>query len=165
MPEEHYYITSIVTCGVETRLHRVDGIVKGLTGLDKMINELRKSIDALLPRTIMDADYANFNIQHTPAAMKLVFKVFKQVGQRMGASSDWLWCVDWVIKSTDARSFDFIGCLGHDSRRYRALQGMFSGTRATDIHNTILNRAYFGVAVKVLQIQFGIAPEDLYNVH
>jgi len=165
VPEEHYYITSIVTCGIETRLHRVDGVEKGLTGLDKMICELKKSIGVMARRTIMDADYANFNIKHTPYTMELVFKSFRKVGEKIGASSDWLWCVDWVIESTKVRSFHFVGCLGHDARRYKALQGTFSGTRGTDIYTTILNRAYFGVALKVLQSQFGIIPRNMYNVH
>jgi len=153
VPEEHYYITSIVTCGVETRLHRVPGIEKGLTGLDKMMCEIRKVYDSHGARTVMDADYANFNIQHTPEAMRAVFEAFMKVGQQMGASSDWLWCVNWVIKSTELRSFDFIGCLGHDA------------TRATDIYNTIINRAYFGVALKVRQSHFGVIPSGMYNVH
>ena len=73
--------------------------------------------------------------------------------------------MDWVIAATQVRSFHFVGCLGHDPRKYKAVQGMFSGTRATDVYNTILNRAYFGVAVKVLKAQFGISPDDVYNVH
>ena len=165
VPEEHYYISSIVTCGVETRLHRVAGIEKGLTGLDKMVSEVRKVEDSQSPRTIMDADYANFNIQHTPEAMRLVFDAFKRVGQEMGASPDWLWCVEWVIRSISVRSFDFVGCLGHDTKKYMALQGMFSGTRATDVYNTILNLAYFGVALKILEVKFGIRPVNLYHVH
>jgi len=165
VPEEHYYITSIVTCGIETRLHRVPGIEKGLTGLDRMIGEVKKMRDAGGTRTVMDADYANFNIQHTPEAMRAVFESFLRVGMRMGACSDWIWCVNWVIKSIELRSFDFIGCLGHDATKYRARQGMFSGTRATDVYNTILNRAFFGVALKVLQTQFGVSPRAIYHVH
>ena len=84
VPEEHYYIISIVTCGVESRLHRVAGIEKGLNELDKMVCETKKSRDATSERTMMDADYANFNIQHTSQAMELVFKSYKAVGEDGG---------------------------------------------------------------------------------
>jgi len=66
VPEEHYYITSIVTCGVESRLHRVEGVEKSLTGLDKMTCELKKSKDVVNRRTIMDADYATLTFNTPP---------------------------------------------------------------------------------------------------
>jgi len=130
-----------------------------------MVRELKKILNVREERTIMDADYANFNIQHTPKAMGLVFKAFQHFGERLGATSDWLWCVKWVLAATQVRSFNFAGCLGHDGRRFRAVQSMFSGTRATDIYNTILNRASSGVALKVLEAQFGIIPRKIYHVH
>jgi len=88
--------------------------------------------------------------------MELVFKAFKQVGEKMGASSDWLWCVNWVLESTRVRSFDFISCLGHDPQRYKAMQGMFFGTRATDIYNNM--------ASEVVLIRWKRSYRERFNV-
>lgn len=42
---------------------------------------------------------------------------------------------------------------------------MYSGTRNTDLLNTLLNRAYVNIAAKYVKEHYGIEPEEVYRVH
>ncbi|KAL7298777.1 hypothetical protein TKK_0008522 [Trichogramma kaykai] len=50
-------------------------------------------------------------------------------------------------------------------RKRKVTQGMFSGTRSTDLINTVCNLIYFRIANDLVRDRLALQPEDLYHVH
>lgn len=106
-------------------------------------------------------DYANFNRQHTPYAQFCVFNSFAKYGARHNYHADWVQANEWVA----AAKYNMLFTLPHDHKKHKVKQGLFSGTRSTDLLNTVLNIAYFRLACKYVSAQYGLQPRALYNVH
>lgn len=158
----HYVINTYATKGFEERLHLVPGLEKGAAGSQACALEMRRALlthDPNLECTMLD--YADFNRHHTPEAQATIFRVFATLGKRLGATNDWIRANEWVA---DAKRNAWVIFPG-SSREERAVQGMFSGTRSTDLINTLLNLAYFNIANKYVSQQIGIYPSALYHVH
>lgn len=158
---EHYVINTYVTQGMEERLHKVPGLEKGATGLQELVyiaKRLNVSRDPKQECTMLD--FADFNIHHTPRAQNILFEVIAKVGSRLGASKDWVHAATWLARAKLNQVVLFPG----QRKALRVTQGMFSGTRSTDLINTILNLAYFQVASDYLA-SLGLYATDLYHVH
>lgn len=158
----HYVINTYATKGFEERLHLVDGLEKGASGsLALRYEKLRAHITADPTKECTMLDYADFNRHHTPRAQKMIFDVFAELGRSVGAHPDWIQANEWVARSKMNMKCFFPG----DKVARPVLQGMFSGTRSTDLINTILNLAYFRIAERWVADRLSLTPQSLYHVH
>lgn len=158
----HYSINTYATHGLEERLYLVPGLEKGLSGVKEYAQQRKRAfITADDDQECTMLDYADFNIQHTPLAQKMIFEEFARVGRMRSFHIDWINANQWVADAKDNQRVKF----PHLEGVYKVEQGMFSGTRSTDLINTILNLAYFNVAVSQVQEMFKIKPDQLYHVH
>lgn len=158
----HYLINTYATKGFEERLHLVPGLEKGLAGVALACTEMQRAnitADKDIECTMLD--YADFNRHHTPEAQALIFEEFAAAGRRVGSSRDWILANEWVAKAKWRMSVLFPG----SRQAEKVNQGMFSGTRSTDLINTILNLAYFQVAAKWVAANHTVKPVELYTVH
>lgn len=158
---EHYVINTYVTQGMEERLHLVPGLEKGASGAQVLYTINKKcnvTKDALQDCCMLD--YADFNIHHTPQAQTIIFQCIREVAMKHNPSQDWLAASAWMAASKTRQRVYFPG----DHQYSNVTQGMFSGTRSTDLINTILNLAYFRVANSFLT-KTATYPHNLYNVH
>lgn len=158
----HYAINTYATHGLEERLYLVPGLEKGLSGVKEYAQQRRRALithDDNIECTMLD--YADFNIQHTPEAQHTIFSVFARTGLDRGFHPDWVKANNWVAEAKFNQKVVF----PHVSGEYDVKQGMFSGTRSTDLINTILNLAYFNVAKRQVKEIFSLQPLDLYSVH
>lgn len=179
---KHYMHSTYATKGLEERLHLQDGLEKGLSGQEALQREvLRSKITQDSSQHCMMVDYADFNVQHTPTAQQLVFEVIAKVGATRGACRDFVRANEWVAESKSNMRCrfsprDLPSCSVRSKRDYcnykvkksfttRVQQGMFSGTRSTDLINTLLNLCYFRIAKKAADELCGKAPSELYHVH
>lgn len=158
----HYCINTYATKGFEERLHLIEGLEKGLSGLKLAQHEhLRANLTTDGKIQCDMIDFADFNRHHTPRAQALLFEVFADLGRSVGASNDWVMANTWIARSKSNMFVRF----PHSPQLYKVDQGMFSGTRSTDLINTLLNLAYFNIARKFTQDKLTIAPSQLYHVH
>lgn len=158
---EHYVINSYVTAGMEERLHLIEGLEKGASGLAELAYVYKRLAITRDPdHECSMLDYADFNIHHTPEMQALLFERISARGQVVGACKDWVNAAKWLSKAKMNQQVIF----PKSGRPQRVTQGMFSGTRSTDLINTLLNIAYFNVAAKCLEEQH-IEAVDLYHVH
>lgn len=158
---EHYVINTYATQGLEERLKMCSGFEKGAEGIAAYAYDNKRaalSNNSNLEMTMLD--YADFNRHHSPAHQASVFKALSDWGRANGACSDWIKANDWVAASKFNMYCKFPG-----NDRRKVLQGMFSGTRSTDLINTILNLAYFRVAIDIVREEYGLQPDAMYNVH
>lgn len=158
---EHYVINTYATQGLEERLKLCVGFEKGAEGMSAYAYDNKRanlSYDANLEMTMLD--YADFNRHHSPAHQACVFTALSDWGRANGACSDWVKANEWVAASKYNMYCKFPG-----NDRRKVVQGMFSGTRSTDLINTILNLAYFRVATDIVREEYGIMPLSMYNVH
>lgn len=158
---EHYVINTYATQGLEERLKLCEGFEKGAEGISAFAydnHRARLSKDSSLEMTMLD--YADFNRHHSPAHQASVFLALRDWGLENGACKDWIKANEWVAASKYNMMCKFPG-----NRRLRVNQGMFSGTRSTDLINTILNLAYFRVANDIVAETYGVLSQNMYNVH
>lgn len=165
----HYMHNSYGTRGLEERFCNVEGLEKGSSGVDQLKNEVKRAkLTADQDVHCMMMDYADFNIQHSPEAMATIFHTLADMGVERGATNDWVVANRWVGDSKYNMRCRFPRT-DPTGKKYATIlpvfQGMFSGTRSTDLINTILNLAYFKVAQKFVADKYGLHAADLYNVH
>lgn len=158
----HYVINTYATKGFEEKLHNIPGLEKGATGAEQASLEYRRAHITSDPNIECSMlDYADFNRHHTPEAQALLFEVFAELGAERGASRDWVKANHWVAKSKRR----MYALFPNEDKPRRVYQGMFSGTRSTDLINTLLNLAYFRLAANYVANVAKVHPADLYNVH
>lgn len=158
---EHYVINTYVTHGMEERLHTVPGLEKGASGLAELVyiaKRLSISEDAKQECTMLD--YADFNIHHTPEAQHVLFSAILDAGTSKGACKDWQHATQWLAAAKLNQQVIFPG----QAKALKVTQGMFSGTRSTDLINTLLNLAYFQVAQDYVS-RLGVEGDNMYHVH
>lgn len=157
----HYSINTYVTQGMEERLFKVEGLEKGSSGCVELgFNALRLKQTTLPGIECTMLDFADFNIHHTPRAQAILFQAIRSTGRQKSCHQDWLQACDWLIAAKYNQLVTFPGKQNAD----KVTQGMFSGTRSTDLINTLLNLAYFTIASEELA-KAGIHHSDLYHVH
>lgn len=159
---QHYCINTYATKGLEERMHKVKGLEKGLSGLESYKAELKKArmtADSSLECTMLD--WADFNIHHTPSVQRLLFLTIAKVGKARGAHKDWVAANEWIAEGKMNMTCRFPG----ENKKRKVVQGMFSGTRSTDLINTILNLAYYRVAKDLVKRDFYLTPIAEYDVH
>ncbi|QIJ56903.1 RNA-directed RNA polymerase, partial [Scaphoideus titanus toti-like virus 1] len=158
----HYTINTYATKGFEERLHILDGLEKGASGAKAVQLENYRAIITANPDVECSMlDYADFNRHHSPEAQALIFDAFATVGAKKGAHPDWVRANNWVAKAKYRMFVQF----PHIGQPTKVVQGMFSGTRSTDLINTLLNLAYFSVARDWIAEQCQLHAQDLYHVH
>lgn len=158
---DHYVINTYVTQGMEERLHRVQGLEKGAAGTQQLRAIAKKCfITESLQNQCCMLDYADFNIHHTPTAQSIIFEEMQKAATKFQPTEDWLAACQWMCHSKANQRVIFPG----DRTSTLVTQGMFSGTRSTDLINTLLNLAYFQVARRQLD-RDGTHADDLYHVH
>lgn len=158
----HYCYNTYATKGFEERLHLIPGFEKGATGpvaIKLENNRADITSDPSVECTMLD--YADFNRHHTPLAQAEIFNSFATRGEAIGSHPDWINANKWVAQSKTNMWLT----TPHHPRPIRVTQGMFSGTRSTDLINTILNASYYLVAADYVANQFLLSPDDLYRVH
>lgn len=157
----HYTINTYATKGLEERLVRVPGLEKGASALNAAALEFHRTRitqDSAQHCTMLD--FADFNRHHTPRAQAIIFESLAERGEEIGASRDWIRANKWTARSKDNMWATFA-----ELGQFKVNQGMFSGTRSTDLINTILNLAYFKVAQDFVSQEYGVEASDLYHVH
>jgi hypothetical protein len=163
----HYEISSYATKGFEERLHLIPGLEKGLGGAAQYGAEIKRArISGDPTQHLTMLDYSDFNIQHTPEAQAILYEVCAAIGKSRAAHNDWVAAHTWLAQSKYRVTCTF-PVLGADGKPVKLVlcQGMFSGTRSTDLINTICNLIYFRIANQLVYRLFSLAPEALYHVH
>nr|UUV42583.1 MAG: RNA dependent RNA polymerase [Vaasa totivirus] len=160
---EDYVISSYVLDGIETQLHRVDGVESGLLGLDFIATMVRRCSAVETDGTECTMiDYADFNYQHTLQAQSLVFQVLSEVLKVMNHHPDKIRACNWVADALLNQECRFPG---QEAIYHKIKQGMFSGCRGTNFINTLLNLAYFKVAQNWVSNKLHLSPIALHNIH
>lgn len=158
----HYIINTYATKGFEEKLHLVPGLEKGVTGLRMcQLEHHRALITSDKGQHCTMLDYADFNRHHTPTAQAILFEELESLGSEVGACADWRFANRWVAKAKYNMSVKLPNHQGEN----KVHQGMFSGTKSTDLINTVLNLAYFQVTQDYVASEYGCVAEDLYHVH
>lgn len=83
------------------------------------------------------------------------------VGQQLGFHPDWIRANKWIAEA----KFNSTFTVPQSDDIHKSVQGMFSGTRNTDLINTLLNRRYLMIARKYVLDGYTIGPDDHYAVH
>lgn len=82
---KHYTISCYATAGLEERMHLIEGLEKGLTGLKEFVCMQKKSsITIGHQHQCSMLDYADFNIQHSNKAQAILFEELAKVGEEKG---------------------------------------------------------------------------------
>ncbi|BAM36036.2 RNA-dependent RNA polymerase, partial [Persimmon latent virus] len=158
---EHYVINTYVTQGMEERLHNIPGLEKGATGVTELgYIKKRCNITANARKECTMLDYADFNVQHSLSCQYILFDEMLKAGVEVGACPDWVKACSWLRDAKLNQESYFPG----KSRPVKITQGMFSGTRSTDLINTLLNLAYYEVAADAVS-SYGYSSQDVYHVH
>ncbi|UUV42236.1 MAG: putative RNA dependent RNA polymerase [Hanko totivirus 8] len=160
---EDYVISSYVLDGIEPQLHRVKGVESGLLGLDYIATMVRRC--AAVEKDGAECtmiDYADFNYQHTLTAQSLVFQTLAEVMKVMNYHPDKVNACLWTAEALLNQECRFPG---DDGAYHKIKQGMFSGCRATNFINTLLNVCYFRVAAQWVEENLGLKPIGLHNIH
>lgn len=153
----HYLITPI-----ERAMSKHPSMIVGRRGLQEVGGILQRAnivSSPMLECTMLD--YTDFNYQHTLEAMYILFDEIYLHLKALGAKSDVLKAAVWM---RDAQLNQWVIFPG-SPEPLRVTQGMFSGCRATGFINTMLNLAYFRVAVRNVAVHLDLRPVDLQNFH
>nr|UUV42499.1 MAG: RNA dependent RNA polymerase [Hanko totivirus 5] len=157
-----YTISSYVLNEIEPRLNVIDGIEAGLTGIDVINGLLNRRNVARKPGVECSMiDYADFNYQHTLEAQAVVFEAVAELFEFVGANLDKVKAARWTAAALRNQWCWF----PKSDKAVKITQGMFSGCRATNFLNTVLNLAYFHVASDWVFTNLSIRPIDLYHIH
>lgn len=158
----HYAINSYGTEIVERYISKLDGVEKGITGTSQLAAERFRCLITKQDMTECTMlDYSDFNIQHTARAQAMIFEALAEVGKEMKFHDDWIQSQYWVARAKFNSSFR----VPNDITEYAVTQGMFSGTRSTDLINTLLNRRYLLIAIDYVSTHYHVQPENMYHVH
>lgn len=158
----HYTINTYCTFGFEERMHHVDGLEKGVSGMTEYAHQnFRAKLCAGNEHHMTMLDFADFNRHHTPKSMAIIFEEFANIGEERNFHPDWIRANRWIAESKYNAWFYLPG----DNEKYPANQGMFSGTKSTDLINTIENLIYYRIAKDLVLERYKIEAEDLYSVH
>jgi hypothetical protein len=156
----HYVINTYATKGFEERLHLIQGMEKGASGAAAINLENKGAVITANTRVECTMlDYADFNRHHTPLAQAIIFDEFAREGTVVGVSIDWVRANIWVREAKTN-----MWMTAPESKQHlKVFQGMFSGTRSTDLINTLLNKAYFDVANTYVEKVLHKLPINLYH--
>lgn len=168
--QKHYMHSTYATKGLEERLFLVPGLEKGVGGYNALAGDFHKANITGDPNThCMMADYADFNIQHTPRAQAMLYEVLADIGHARGACIDWVQANRYIAKAKYNMwcRFSLTHANGGVTQRLlKVNQGMFSGTRSTDLLNTVLNLSYYNIAAKTADIIYGEQQSSqVHHVH
>lgn len=161
-----YTIVSHVIAYIEPKLSRIQGIELGLQGFDEVQCILRRMHIVRTPDIQCSMiDYADFNKQHTLEAQAAVFEAVARRYKEAGANKDIVRSAEWCVAAHLNQWCMFPAPDGSVRPAVRVIQGMFSGNRATNFLNTILNVAYYRVARAQVRRMYDLSPVDEYSVH
>jgi hypothetical protein len=158
----NYFICSYVLCEIERNMYKMDGMELGLKGIDEMLSVYHRCEVTKDPKSECTMlDYADFNIHHTLLAQQLIFhtlaKLAKEAGYPEAYVNACLWIGDGFLDSK-VQFPDMEGLM-------TVVRGMFSGHRATNFINSIMNKCYYQVAAKLVISKYNIRPTALERVH
>lgn len=158
-----YAIVAYVMDGVEEHLYNIDGVESGLTGFDAIATMVRRLQVVSEPRVECTmVDYADFNYQHTLEAQGAVFESLADALAQQQHHPDKVRASRWVAAALLEQYCKFPQDKG---KMTKVTQGMFSGIRATNFINTLLNLGYFKVAEAWLQKELRLQAVGLHNIH
>lgn len=157
-----YTIMTYVIGRIEKHLYLIEGVECGLSGTAETSSILKRLALMRREQTMCTMlDYANFNLQHTLEAQALVFSALKRILSTLTVPADLLLAVDWCEAACMNQWCTFPG----EKHRRRIVQGLFSGQRGNNFLNTILNVAYFRLAVIHVSANFNHRPTNMYSIH
>merc|ERR1719334_1387730 len=158
-----YTIVTYATEQIEARLNLIDGIEVGVTGFDEMAAVARRLWWSRRPglETTM-TDYADFNLQHSLEAQSLVFTGILTIAETLPFHPDFYKALRWCEKAFLNQWVHFPHPI---NKTYRSCQGLFSGVRATNFINTLLNLVYFEIVREQVRFYYNLSPISLYRVH
>lgn len=141
----HYIICSYCTKGFEEQMHLVEGFEKGLSGIKEYACQHKKVVAASDDKT----------------ECTILFGVVGEIGVQRGYYDDFIKAAAWLSQAKYNMKFS----TPLSDAIHFTLQGLFSGTRTTDFHNSCLNHCYFAIAKELVESNYGIKPVDLYHVN
>jgi len=158
-----YVMVTYVIEHIEPRLNLIDGIEIGVTGIDEMAAVARRIWWSRRPglETTM-TDYADFNLQHSLAAQTAVFTAIRDVADGLAFDPDFYKAVAWCEAAFSNQHAYFPKPV---DRERPCVQGLFSGVRATNFINTILNLVYFEIVRSQVKLHYNLEPDTLFRVH
>ncbi|KAL7302213.1 hypothetical protein TKK_0004888 [Trichogramma kaykai] len=163
----HYILSSYATHGLEERLSHVNSLEKSYSGAALMNREAKRArLSGDPTKHLSMFNYSDFNIQHSPEVQKLLFETCAEVGAARGCPKDWFVAHHWLAQSKLNMTATFPDPDRSGAHVFKhVVQGMFSGTRSTDLINTICNLIYLKIAMDIVREKFSLEPVNLYNVH
>lgn len=159
-PRDQTIVTYLIR-PLEPGMARVKEFVNGHYGLQEVADiarRLAEVADGSVECSMLD--YADFNIQHTLHAQRLLFAVVEKLVRRYD-NADLHRAARWVREAQMCQTFK----VPNDERWHKVTQGMFSGVRSTDFMNTILNLAYFNTVKQMVKNHTRLEPIGLFNLH
>lgn len=158
----HFSINLYAADILEANMININWSEKWSAGLELFAYEQRKaniSGDYSMELTMLD--YSDFNLQHTPKAQAILFEESARIGSEKGFHKDWVDANLWIAKAKYNSKFK----IPNDDVEYVVTQGMFSGTKSTDVINTHLNIAYTNVATRLVKRYRNIESENILRTH
>lgn len=147
----HYIISTYSLDKLENRLFHLVGCEKGITGDSVIRNEVLRSrlLRATSMQTPYMADYADFNAQHTGEIERELHIQQAEVARQYRCHPDHIRAIKWHAESKLNKWLTLPG-MGKE----RVSKGLFSGIRATDMTNTMMNQLYKCVPARDLVLQY-----------
>jgi hypothetical protein len=158
----NYFIQTYVLQPLERRFHYVPGFELGLKDSKEIAATLKKANLSDTDSEMTMLDYADFNIHHSLLAQKEIFLTIVELATQKDKPADYIKAAQWTADAYDDSTTRFPGEVDYR----KIVRGMFSGSRATNFINTIMNLAYFQLAQEITnELYPEIQPDSLYNVH
>nr|QHA33714.1 RdRp [Murri virus] len=159
-PKDQTIVTYLIS-PLEKMMGRLPELISGHTGAHE-VADVGKRLSQVSGKGVECTmlDYADFNYQHTLEAQELLYRTVAECVAIIG-NADLNKAAEWVR----AAQLNQIVKFPNEEAWQRSTQGMFSGVRSTDFTNTLLNLAYFRVAIRLVKQFTGLEPIELMNLH
>jgi hypothetical protein len=161
-----FFIFSAVMRTLDHNLCRINGVEIGLSGADEVRCVLRKL--NLVKHPLNECtmlDYSDFNLQHTPEAQSILFKVIKEKYALQAAPPSLVKASHWCELALLNQTVRFAQLKGEETLEHKVVQGMFSGIKATNFINTCLNVCYSRLTFQRVKALYNVEPVNLSNTH
>lgn len=144
---KHYLISTYSVDGLENRLHCLEGCEKGLKGVTLLGHEETRAIQMRSTRASCSnmLDYVDFNAQHDSRTERMLFTEQLAIAKASGCDETYQAAIRWHADSKLAKRIRT-----PDGKVHAVTKGLFSGTRTTDLGNTLCNQLYLRVASRTL---------------
>lgn len=153
-------ITTYVLLPLEKRLSKIDGVISGRTGREEVADIGHRLLKLSQSDECMMVDYKDFNYQHTLEAQWMLFDVVLNEVKKYN-NADLTTACTWLRDAQLNQQVNFPNRMGY----HQVTQGMYSGCRATNFINTLMNVIYYTTAKEIVKDNTGLVPDNEIHFH